>query len=87
MKTFKSCPVSYGDTHSSMMISYIRDVSEMLALISAVRENTIERHLQTERVLLPQLFAFGHLNYARYLTYQHIILSNLHKTNQRLGLI
>ena len=29
-------------------------------------------HLEVERAMLPQLFAFVHPNYSRYLTYQHI---------------
>ena len=70
-----------GGSEVEMMIEYLKDVSNMLALISSVREKHIERHLQAERVLLPQLFAFGHVNYARYLTYQHVTLSNLHQTN------
>ena len=55
-----------GDTETEMTIEYLEDVSAMLALISSVREYQIERHLQAERALLPQLFAFGHINYARY---------------------
>lgn len=66
---------------SEMMVEYLKDVSAVLALISSVRENHIERNMQAERALLPQLFAFGHINYARYLTYQHVMLANLHKTN------
>ena len=72
---------SNSGTECKMMIEYLKDVSAMLALISSVRENHIERHLQAERALLPQLFAFGHINYARYLTYQHVTLTNLHQTN------
>lgn len=73
--------ISSGGTQSAMMTAYLKDVSEMLALISSVRENSIERHIQAERALLPQLFAFGHMNYARYLTYQHVTLTNLHESN------
>lgn len=72
---------SAGGTEAEIMIEYLKDVSTMLAFISSVREKHIERHLQAERALLPQLFAFGHINYARYLTYQHVTLTNLHKTN------
>ena len=72
---------STGGTEAEMRIEYLTDVSTMLAFISSVREKHIERHLQAERALLPQLFAFGHINYARYLTYQHVTLTNLHKTN------
>lgn len=72
---------STDGTESKMVIEYLEDVSTMLALISSVREKHIERHLQAERALLPQLFAFGHVNYARYLTYQHVTLTNLPKSN------
>ena len=68
-------------TESMMVVAYIRDVSHLLALVSAVREGSIERHLQAERALLPKLFAFGHPNYARYLTYQHVTLEMLKTTN------
>ena len=68
-------------TESLMIVEYLKDVSCLLALISSVREKSIERHMQAERALLPQLFAFKHVNYARYLTYQHVTLSCLHDTN------
>ena len=57
---------SIGGIETEMTIEYLKDVSAMLALISSVRENQIERHLQAERALLPQMFAFGHINYVRY---------------------
>ena len=40
----------------------------MLRLILAVREKNIEVHMAAERVLITKCFAFGHFNYARYLT-------------------
>ena len=54
-----------------MILQYIRDVSNMLGLIFAVRAKSIELHAAAERALLPKLFAFNHVNYARYLTVQH----------------
>lgn len=72
---------SSGNMQSDMIIGYLKDVSEMLALISAIREKSIERHMQAERALLPQLFAFGHMNYARYLTAQHVTFTNFNQTN------
>ena len=63
---------------SQMIIEYLLDVSSLLSMVSNVQEMTIERHLQAECVFLPQLFAFGHPNYARYLTYQHVTLSTLY---------
>ena len=58
---------------------YIRDVSALLALVSAVRESDFERHLAAERQMLPLLFSYNHFNYSRYNTYQHFFLLNLKK--------
>ena len=43
-------------------------------MIRSVRECNTEVHLEAERALLPQLVAFGHPNYSRYMTYQHALL-------------
>ena len=37
--------------------------------------------MQAERALLSKLFAFGHPNYARFLTYQHVTLEQLKLMN------
>ena len=42
---------------SYQFVSYIKDVSLLLSIISSVRENNIEIHLEAERALLPDLFA------------------------------
>ena len=52
-------------TESKMTIRYLRDISSLLALVSAVREKNLERHLQAEREMLKYCFAFDHINYAR----------------------
>ena len=54
------------------MIQYIKDLSPLLALVSAVREKSIELHVVVERVLLLKCFVFNHVHYARYLTAQHV---------------
>ena len=36
-------------TEAKMDIRFIKNVSSLLALVSAVRENNFERHLQAER--------------------------------------
>ena len=64
-------------TQAKMMVEYLKDVSAMLCLIAAMREKSIETHLAAERTLLPKCFAFGHVNYARYLTFQHVNLQNV----------
>ena len=54
-------------TQSELTVAYLKDVSSMLGMVSAVREACFERHLQSERVMLNLCFAFDHHNYARYL--------------------
>ena len=49
----------------------------MLALVSAVRESNIERHMEAERVMTNQAFALDHPNYARYGAYQQTYLQHL----------
>ena len=65
------------DSKSRMTMQYMKDVSLILSIVSAVRENNFEKHLQAERKLLKLIFAFDHVNYARYNTYQHLLLTNL----------
>ena len=60
-----------------MVVAYLRDVSSILALVSSVRAGTIELRLEAERDMLKHLFAFDHQNYARYLSYQHVLLNDL----------
>ncbi len=63
---------STNSPQQSMTVAYLRDISSLLAMVSAVRESSFERHLQAERAMLKQVFAFDHQNYARYMTYQHV---------------
>ena len=57
-----------------MTIAYLKDVSSLLALVSGVRDNNFKLHLQAEREMLKHVFAFDHVNYARYLGYQQVYL-------------
>ena len=41
---------------------FVNNVSALLAMIRSVRECNIEMHLEAEKTLLPQPFAFGHPN-------------------------
>ena len=59
-----------------IMTQYVKDVSLLLALVSAVLEKTFELHVVAERALLPKCFAFNRIHYARYLTAQHV---NFHR--------
>ncbi len=70
-----------SSTQKGMTVAFLRDISSLLALVSAVREGDFDRHLQAERDMLRFLFAFDHQNYARYLSYQHVYLSDLKLTN------
>ena len=78
-KVLKNDIMAVTGTQSKMTIQYLKDVSNLLALVSAVRENNIEKHLQAERQMVKQVFAFDHQNYARYLSYQHVFLRELQK--------
>ena len=70
-----------SSTQKGMTVAFLREISSLLALVSAVREGDFDRHLQAERDMLRFLFAFDHQNYARYLSYQHVYLSDLKLTN------
>ena len=73
-----------SNTMSQITISYIKEVGNILAilaLVSSVRESATERHLQAERVMLPDVFLFGHPKYGQYLTYRRDMLSNIHLEN------
>ena len=43
-----------------MFVNYLKDVSALLAMTRSFRECNVEMHLEAERALVPQLFAFGH---------------------------
>ncbi len=78
---FESAISNHTETQAKMIVEYLRDVSAMLCLISSVRENSIERHLAAERVLIPKCFAFGHPNYSRYLSFQHVKLVDIKRNH------
>ena len=62
-------------------MAYLKDVSSLLALVSTVRESNLEQHLQAEREMLKQCFAFDHINYARYMSFQHVYSRDLERRN------
>ena len=64
-----------------MVLNYLKDVSAMLTIVSAVRTGNVTQHLQAERQMLKLAFAFDQINYARYNSSQHAFLSNLLKDN------
>ena len=79
------------DIRSTMTMHYLRDVSLMLTIVSAVREGNFDRHLEAERQFLKLVFAVDHVNYTRYNAYQHVFLTNLKNTvapvRKRRGLV
>ena len=68
-------------TESKMTIRYLKDVSSLLALVSAVRQENLDRHLQAEMEMLQYCFVFDHINYVRYLSYQQVYLRFLEANN------
>ena len=64
-------------TQCQMTVAYLQDVSSLLALVSAVCERDFERYMQAERQMIKHCLAFDHVNYARYLSYQHAYLRDL----------
>ena len=63
-------------TETKMTACFIKNVSLLLALFSAVRENNFERRLQVEREIVKYCFAFNHINYACYVSYQQFVCEN-----------
>ena len=58
-------------------IEGVKDVSTMLVIVFAVRKGGLKKHFSGEREILKLMFAFDHINCARYVTYQHVYLNNL----------
>ena len=55
----------------------------MLAIAFALQTGNSTQHLQTERQILKLIFAFDQIKHARYNSFQHVLLSNLSKDNQK----
>ena len=70
-------------------LKYLKDVSTILATVSAIREGDLKRHVSAEQEILKLIFALDHNNYAVYITYQHVYLNNLLKEDNTIekGLI
>ena len=45
------------ETEAKMDIRFVKNLSSLLALVSAVRENNFERHMQAEREMVKYCFA------------------------------
>ena len=68
-------------TEVKMTICFIKTVSSLLTLVSAVQENNFERHLREEREMVKYCFAFNHINCARYASHQQVCLRELQGIN------
>ena len=64
-------------TEAKMTICFIKDVSLLLALVSAVRENNFERHLYAECEIVKYCFVFDHINFTCYVSHQQVYLREL----------
>ena len=50
-------------------------------MISAVRSSDFECQLQAERDKVKHCFAYNHVNFATYITYQHVSLRTMEHNN------
>ena len=75
---------NFNDSHgteSKTTVCFLRDVSTLLAMVFAARDN-FERHLHAEREMIKYCFTFDHINYSRCLTYQHVYLRTLQERSK-----
>ena len=63
------------------MVNYLKDVFNMLAIVSTVCNGNILQHLQAEQNMLNLAFVFNHINYARYNSFQHLFQRKWWKSN------
>ena len=59
----------------------MKDVSCLLELVRSVGTGDFELHTEAQREMINLCFALDHVNYARYLSYQHIHLQKLQQDN------
>ena len=60
---------------------YLKDNSLVLSIVAAVREFDLETRLEAKREMLKLVFAFDHVNYARYNSYQQVLLTEEKRLN------
>ena len=77
----KYCNAKNEFSESDITIECFKEVSSMLAMVSAVKEGSLERPHQAARDMIKQMFAFGHYNYARYLSCQHVSVRSMEQQN------
>ena len=64
-------------TQSKMTVAYLKYISSLLASVAPVSGGDFQLHMEAERDMLKYCFAFVHINYARYMSFQHAYLSDL----------
>ena len=77
--------VSAIGTESQLNMTYLKNVPTMLAIVSAVRESDLKRNFSAKQKFLKLMFAFDHINYARYNTYHHVYLKNLLRKDKSIA--
>ena len=68
-------------TQGKITVAYLKDVPSLLSLVRSVRDRNFNLHMEAQREMLKFCFSFNHINYARYMTYQHLFLSQLEIEN------
>ena len=58
-------------------LSYVDMLDILLGLIRAAREGNWNLHIQSVRAIIPWLFAYDRVNYARYLPYYYVSMTRL----------
>ena len=88
LNSFKDyCKMLLSDTSGAqacLMNQYIKDVSSMLALIFPVQEKKFSVVFGCRTRTAPKCFAFNHINYSHYLTFQHVNFSEIKHCNENV---
>ena len=62
MKEYKELLQSITRMRSQMMVNYLKDVSNILAIVSAVQTGNITQYFQAGKQMLKLIFVFHHVN-------------------------
>ena len=64
-----------------LTVEFLKNISSTLSMIAAVRDFSLDLHLQAQRDSLILIFAFDHVHYSRYQAYEHVFLRCLQQRN------
>ena len=67
-----------------MAVCFLRDVSTLSEMVSAVRETNFERHVKAERKMMKYCSTFSHINYLQHLTISKSILNPFKENRARV---